>query len=224
MAIQPISNGDQAGPSTSLYRPTHTLQAHSRAVTALRYSGDGRTLVSGGADGWVHFWYLPHAGRYWQTADSVGTVFRTNISEASKHIHKVSRSWRREFVSRSADLSGINDLTISPDSLYLVTASDSLVAHLHQLRPTPGTQNAASSSTPMPLQVYEGHTAPILSMAFSPTSNMLVSGSMDESAIIWDVKSGKSMKQLPAHSEAVWSVGWDAGGGICITSSADGLM
>lgn len=103
MAIQPISNGDQAGPSTSLYRPTHTLQAHSRAVTALRYSGDGRTLVSGGADGWVHFWYIPHAGRYRQTADSVGTVFPTNISEASKHIHKVSRSWRREFASRNAD-------------------------------------------------------------------------------------------------------------------------
>ena len=103
MAIQPISNGDQVGPSTSLYRPTHTLQAHSRAVTALRYSGDGRTLVSGGADGWVHFWYIPHAGRYWQTADSVGTVFPTNISEASKHIHKVSRSWRRKFGSRNAD-------------------------------------------------------------------------------------------------------------------------
>lgn len=53
---------------------------------------------------------------------------------------------------------------------------------------------------------------------------MLVSGSMDESAIIWDVKSGRSMRQLPAHSEAVWCVGWDASGGIVITSSADGLM
>jgi COMPASS component SWD3 len=110
-------------------------------------------------------------------------------------------------------------LAISPDSLYLVTASDSLIAHLYQLRPLPG----APTST-HPLQIYEGHTAPILSIEFSPTSNMLVSGSMDESAIIWDVKSGKSMKQLPAHSEAVWCVGWDAGGGICITSSADGLM
>jgi COMPASS component SWD3 len=104
-----------------------------------------------------------------------------------------------------------------------VTASDSLVAHLHQLRPPPGTL-PSSSTPPLPLQVYEGHTAPILSISFSPTSNMLVSGSMDESAIIWDVKSGSSMRQLPAHSEAVWCVGWDAGGGICITSSADGLM
>jgi COMPASS component SWD3 len=102
-----------------------------------------------------------------------------------------------------------------------VTASDSLIAHLYQLQ-TAGSD--ASTLLSSPLQVYEGHTAPILSIAFSPTSNMLVSGSMDESAIIWDVKTGKSMKQLPAHSEAVWCVGWDGSGGICITSSADGLM
>jgi COMPASS component SWD3 len=126
-------------------------------------------------------------------------------------------------LDKSAYGTGINDLAISPDSLYLVTASDSLVAHLHQLRPPPGTTPSLSTQ-PLPLQVYEGHTAAILSIAFSPTSNMLVSGSMDESAIIWDVKSGSSMRQLPAHSEAVWCVGWDAGGGICITSSADGLM
>jgi COMPASS component SWD3 len=102
-----------------------------------------------------------------------------------------------------------------------VTASDSLIAHLYHLQ-TAGSD--ASTVLSSPLQVYEGHTAPILSIAFSPTSNMLVSGSMDESAIIWDVKTGKSMKQLPAHSEAVWCVGWDGSGGICITSSADGLM
>ena len=151
----------------------------------------------------------------------IGTGNRTSISEASKRILKVNTL--RHGPDTSAHETGINDLAISPDSLYLVTASDSLVAHLHQLRPPPGTLSS-SSTPPLPLQVYEGHTAPILSIAFSPTSNMLVSGSMDESAIIWDVKSGSSMRQLPAHSEAVWCVGWYAGGGICITSSADGLM
>jgi WD40 repeat protein len=92
MAIQPITNGDQAEPSTSHYRPTHTLQAHSRAVTALRYSSDGRTLVSGGADGWVHFWYILHFGHHRQTANPLGTVVHTNTYEALKHILRVSQA------------------------------------------------------------------------------------------------------------------------------------
>lgn len=148
--------------------------------------------------------------------DNIGTGRRASIYVASKHILKVSPQLHRA----KADAAGINDLSISPDSLYLVTASDSLLAHLHLLRPT----TTVAATQPGPIQIYEGHTAAILSISFSPSSNMLVSGSMDESAIIWDVKSGRSMRQLPAHSEAVWCVGWDAGGGIVITSSADGLM
>lgn len=50
MAIQPA----EAGPSTTLegrqpqYKLAHSLSGHSRAVTALRFSPDGRSLVSAG--------------------------------------------------------------------------------------------------------------------------------------------------------------------------------
>jgi COMPASS component SWD3 len=53
---------------------------------------------------------------------------------------------------------------------------------------------------------------------------MLATGSYDESVIVWDVRRGKALRSLPAHAEAIWSVGWDAEGELVITGSADGLM
>ena len=53
---------------------------------------------------------------------------------------------------------------------------------------------------------------------------MLVTGSFDESAIIWDVRRGKVLRVLPAHADAIWTVGWDGEGGMVLTGSADGLM
>lgn len=38
----------EAGPSSSPYKLAHTLSGHSRSVTALRYSNDGKVLVSAG--------------------------------------------------------------------------------------------------------------------------------------------------------------------------------
>jgi COMPASS component SWD3 len=110
-------------------------------------------------------------------------------------------------------------LTISPDSLYVATASDDGTINVNLLRPGP-----SSVRHPPPLRQLKAHTAPVLSVAFSPKSNLLVSGSFDESAIIWDVKGGSPLRVLPAHSEAVWTVGWDNEGGMVLTGSTDGLM
>lgn len=64
----------------------------------------------------------------------------------------------------------------------------------------------------------------MLACAFSPKSNLAVTGSFDESAIVWDVRRGRALRTLPAHSDAVWTVGWDGEGGMVLTGSADGLM
>lgn len=74
------------------------------------------------------------------------------------------------------------------------------------------------------LRKLDSHTAPVLCLAFSPKSNLLVSGSFDESAIVWDVRRGKPLRVLPAHADPIWTVGFSAEGGMVVTGSADGLM
>ncbi|WOO79459.1 WD repeat-containing protein 5 [Vanrija pseudolonga] len=184
-----VQPSDAAGPS---YTPRHTLSGHTRAVTALRFSSDGRSLVSAGADGYVHFW------------------------DASSGAHqRVLRCHR----------TGINDISLSPDGLYLSTASDDGTAQVFSTDPlsAPRASQGPVLIAP-PLRSLAAHTAPVLAVAFSPTSNLVVTGSMDESAIVWDVRRGKSLRTLPAHAEAIWSVGWDAEGALVITGSADGLI
>lgn len=57
-----MSTTSTAPPSTATrtpnYVPSSTLSAHSRAITALRFSPDGTLLASAGADGWLHFWQV----------------------------------------------------------------------------------------------------------------------------------------------------------------------
>ena len=54
-------------------------------------------------------------------------------------------------------------------------------------------------------------------------SNLLVSGSFDESVRIWDVRTGKCLKTLPAHSDPVSAVHFNRDGSLIVSSSYDGL-
>ena len=45
----------------------------------------------------------------------------------------------------------------------------------------------------------------------------------DESVRIWDVKTGKCLKTLPAHSDPVTAVNFNRDGSLIVSSSYDGL-
>ena len=73
------------------------------------------------------------------------------------------------------------------------------------------------------LKTLEGHTNFVFCVNFNPQSNLLVSGSFDESVRIWDVKTGKQVKKLPAHSDPVTSVHFNRDGTLIVSCSYDGL-
>jgi COMPASS component SWD3 len=51
-----------------------------------------------------------------------------------------------------------------------------------------------------------------------------VSGSFDESVRLWDVRAGRCIRAIPAHSDPVTSAQFNRDGTIVVTSSYDGLM
>ncbi|EIW68733.1 hypothetical protein TREMEDRAFT_44550 [Tremella mesenterica DSM 1558] len=118
---------------------------------------------------------------------------------------------------------GINDLSISPDNLYFATASDDSLSLIFPISPTPSSEPYPTGRS-RPIRILHSHTAAVLCVAFNPKGNLLVTGSLDESAILWDIAAGKPLRTLPAHSEAIWSVDWDREGGMVMTASADGLI
>ncbi len=69
-----------------------------------------------------------------------------------------------------------------------------------------------------------GHHNYIYSIAFSPKGNMLVSGSYDEAVFLWDVRTARVMRSLPAHSDPVGGVDFIRDGTLIVSCAGDGLM
>jgi WD40 repeat protein len=50
------------------------------------------------------------------------------------------------------------------------------------------------------------------SVAWSPDSRMIATGSGDSNIRLWDIKSGELVCTLEGHRSAVWSVAWSGDG------------
>lgn len=59
------------------------------------------------------------------------------------------------------------------------------------------------------MKILRGHMEDVYDLSWSPNSNFLLSGSVDNTAIVWDVQKGKSQTILSDHKGFVQGVGWD---------------
>jgi WD40 repeat protein len=53
------------------------------------------------------------------------------------------------------------------------------------------------------LQTLEGHSDQVSSVAFSPDSKLVASGSVDETVRLWDASTGAALQTLEGHSNWV---------------------
>ncbi|XP_014473067.1 PREDICTED: chromatin assembly factor 1 subunit B [Dinoponera quadriceps] len=70
-------------------------------------------------------------------------------------------------------------------------------------------------------KVLKGHIEDIYDISWSPDSNFLVSGSVDNTAILWDVKKGRNIAILSDHKGFVQGVSWDPCNQYVCTISTD---
>ncbi|CAK9820899.1 Chromatin assembly factor 1 subunit B [Anthophora plagiata] len=70
-------------------------------------------------------------------------------------------------------------------------------------------------------KVLRGHLEDVYDISWSPNSNMLVSGSVDNTAILWDIHKGRSAAILSDHKGFVQGVSWDPCDQYVCTISTD---
>ena len=68
---------------------------------------------------------------------------------------------------------------------------------------------------------FGGHTSAVRSACFSPDGQLVLTGSWDKTAILWDASSGRIVRALTGHSEGVRSVCFSPDGRLALTGSAD---
>lgn len=71
------------------------------------------------------------------------------------------------------------------------------------------------------LLTFEGHSASIWSISFSPDGQRIITGSDDQTVRVWDAVNGATLRILKGHSAPIWSVAFSRDGRRIVTGSGD---
>ncbi len=99
----------------------------------------------------------------------------------------------------------VNYLAVSPDGKRLAIALANSVRLL-------------DLETGQQVRQFDGHTADVTSVAWSPDAKTLLSGSYDNSARLWDVATGRELHQFGGHRNIVWTVNFSPDGRRIVTA------
>jgi WD40 repeat protein/outer membrane protein OmpA-like peptidoglycan-associated protein len=111
----------------------------------------------------------------------------------------------------------------------LLTATSAAVAQHRSLNDNTGIDINGRGNYSMPLvqgvlQTFRGHADEVVYAAFSTDESRVITASMDKTARVWDIKTGKQLVRLTGHTATVWSAQFSPDGTRAITAGADGTL
>lgn len=161
-------------------------------------------LASGGTDAHVLIWYmkLTSTGEH----GDIELDLAADLSRHQKAVNVVKWSPNGELLASGDDESFVIIWKLKSDS-----------EPLNILDPT----NDQDKEVWITLKVLRGHVEDIYDLSWSPDSQYLITGSVDNSAMLWDVQKGKRLSTLNDHKGFVQGVAWDPKNQYIATLSTD---
>ncbi len=175
----------------------HLLSGHSSSVLHIAYSGDGRTLVTMGAERTLTWDVasgkqrgpLGGAGGGRAALSSDGKVFAVGCNDGAVRLWDLASGKLVRKLPGHAE--SIMALALAPDGKTFASASHaSSVIHLRD------------TSSGAPRLPPSGHTERIGAVAFGPDGRTLATASSDGAVLLWDGRTGQELRVLAAGDAA----------------------
>ncbi|CAK7197475.1 WD domain protein [Sporothrix eucalyptigena] len=225
-------------PSRPHYRRVLAMRGHDGPIAQVRISPDGRWIASASADGTARIWDAETGAHMTTLVGHVAGLSCLAWSPDSNTLatgsdDKAIRLWDRVTAEPAHAVGeppeGEDEDEENENRVAVPTAAALAVRFARrQLREgingTNGNGRASSGGargTRLPLL---GHHNYVYCLAFSPKGNILASGSYDEAVFLWDVRAGRLMRSLPAHSDPVSGIDFCCDGTLVVSCSTDGLI
>jgi WD40 repeat protein len=201
-----------------------TLKGHTRWVWSVAFSPDGTMLASASADESVCVWDVAR-----------GEVLHRLKSAPTGTVKAPSFFWAVAFAPDSTKVAAAGeDKTVSLWDIAGGLASRTFEGHTDSVRsvafsPDDGKLMASASNDKtiiiwnlaidrtvdipgpqkdIPHLILKGHTGRLRSVAFSPSGELLVSGSEDETVRIWHVGTGAVLRTFEGYTDSPGSRHW----------------
>jgi WD40 repeat protein len=203
-------------------RLVRTFVGPSGWIIPIFYLADGKQILSAGSDMTPKLWntssgaivrsFIGHTGRLRALAVSPDERWFASAGASKEDGDGSLRIWNLATGKEQSKFFPMPGWTYSiawsPDAKTLATTHDE------------GTLQLRDAWDLSSVRELKGHLRKIWHAAFSPDGRSLVSGSVDTTARVWDVKTGE-LRYVLTHNDAVGAVAFSPNGRLVITSSGN---
>jgi WD40 repeat protein len=202
---------------TNTWQELYRWQGYSNWIESVAFDLTGTKLITGGQDGIVREWdvdtkqirqtFTGHQQCIWSVDYSPDG--RSIISGSGDSTVKLWSIENGDLVKTFSVQEGdVWRVKFSPDSQFIAGVSDHIRVCLWLV-------------TGELFATLSGHTNVIRTLAFSPDSQLLATGSCDSCWRLWDVQTGQLLGSYTGHTNWIWDVTFSPDGRSLASCSAD---
>lgn len=195
-----------------------TYGGHGGWVRSAIFSPDGKYVLTGSWDNTVKIWSIDGSeintlAGHWEKVEAVAWS-PDNQNIATGGYDFTAKLWDvplnlKQTLNRHT--SSINTVTVSPDGQKILTGGQDLVAKIW------GTDANLQ-------QDLTGHTDELYAVGFLPDGKKAITAGKDRTVRIWDAATGKGIKILEGHTQAIGDIACSSDGKWIATGEHNGFI
>lgn len=208
----------------------YLFSGHEQDIYSLDYSRNGRHIASGSGDRTVRLWDMEtgQCSLSLSIEDGVTTVAISPDGRlvAAGSLDRTVRVWDavsgflvERLDAQDGHKDSVYSVAFTPSGQDLVSGSLDRTLKLWELQAARGAPSSHTGGKC--IKTFVGHKDFVLSVASTPDSNWILSGSKDRGVQFWDPRTAQVQLMLQGHKNSVISVAPSPQGGLFATGSGD---